>query len=70
MPIVANDTEEFVTSAATVLRPPVTVGECAKYDSFEELVTALEVADSGCTIRGGVAFAKKTVSEIVTVCTV
>lgn len=70
MPIVANDTEEFVTGAASVLRPPITAGECAAQDSFEELVLALEVADSGCTIRGGLAYAKKTTVEIAVVCTV
>jgi len=70
MPIVANDTLEFREGAASVLRPPITVEECAKYDSFEELVTALEVAGKGCTIRGGRAFAKNTVAEIAVECTV
>lgn len=69
MAITANDTGEFTEGAASVIKQPITVADCAKYDTFEELVTALEVAGSGCTIRSGMAFAKKTVEEIVTVCT-
>lgn len=68
--IEANDTGEFMDGAASVIKQPITVADCAKYDTFEELVAALEVAGSGCTIRGGKGFAKKTVGEIVTVCTV
>ena len=70
MAIVANDTGEFVEGAATAIKQPITVADCAKYDTFEELVAALEVANSGCTIRSGMAFAKKTVGEIATLCTV
>lgn len=69
MPIEANDTGEFTEGAASVVKQPITVADCAKYETFEELVTALEVADKGCTIRSGMGFAKNTVAEIVVVCT-
>lgn len=70
MAIVDNDTGEYSEGAASVLRPPISAGDCAQYDDFEELVTALEVADSGCTIRSGVAYAVKTTTEIAVICTV
>jgi hypothetical protein len=69
MAITANDTGEFTEGAASAIKQPITANDCAAYDTFEELVEALEVPGSGCTIRSGMAFAKKTVGEIQTVCT-
>lgn len=67
MGIVANDTLEF-PGAETIIRPPITGEDCTNFPTFEELVEAEEVADSGCTIRSGMGWAVRTVALIQTDC--
>lgn len=67
MPIVVNDTLEFPT-CPTIIRPPIDVTDCTNFPTFNELVLSQELDAHGCTVRSGLGWAVKTVTEIETQC--
>ena len=55
--------------AVTSLDTDVDAGDCAGFDTFEALVTKLQVTDhTPTTIRFGRAFTEDTVGDIATFC--
>lgn len=69
MPIRSCFGESWVGAAAAII-PPIGPEDCAKYPAFNELVEQEGVAGRGCTVRGGVGYAKRTVEEIAASCVV
>lgn len=50
--------------------PPITVADCTRYPTFDELVLEEGVAGRGVTIRKGQAWAARTVAQIAGSCAV
>lgn len=62
--------DEF-PGAVNTLDADLGAGDCAAFDTFEELVTELQCnSDKPTTIRFGKAFTEATTGELTTICTI
>jgi len=68
MPITENTDEDWTGSRSRLVKP---IGEvdCELAPTFEALCRQEAETGRGCTVRGGVGFAKRTVAEITSTCT-